>query len=129
MERNYKEKLSGIFPPNMTIFDENEEVDYGKIAANIERYNQTKLKGYMPLGSNGEFRSLTDEESIKIIEVYQKLPWSWLASSLHPNSSRPCRGIPLRIFSCIRQLSHSDQHEMEWIGQENLMEQILACWR
>jgi 4-hydroxy-2-oxoglutarate aldolase len=72
MGRNYKEKLSGIFPPNMTIFDENEEVDYGKIAANIERYNQTKLKGYMPLVSNGEFRSLTDEESIKIIEVYQK---------------------------------------------------------
>lgn len=72
MERNYKEKLSGIFPPCMTIFDENEEAAYNKIAKNIERYNQTKLKGYMPLGSNGEFRSLTDEESVKIIAVYQK---------------------------------------------------------
>jgi 4-hydroxy-2-oxoglutarate aldolase len=72
MERNYKEKLSGIFPPCMTIFDEQEEVAYDKIAANIERYNKTKLKGYMPLGSNGEFRSLTDEESVKIIAVYQK---------------------------------------------------------
>jgi 4-hydroxy-2-oxoglutarate aldolase len=56
----------------MTIFDENEEVAYDKIAKNIERYNQTHLKGYMPLGSNGEFRSLTDEESVKIIDVYQK---------------------------------------------------------
>jgi 4-hydroxy-2-oxoglutarate aldolase len=56
----------------MTIFDENEEVAYDKIAKNIERYNQTHLKGYMPLGSNGEFRSLTDEESVKVIDVYQK---------------------------------------------------------
>ena len=67
----YKEKLSGVFTPNMTSFL-NEEVEYSKIAENIERYNQTKLKGYMPLGSNGEFRSLTDDESIKIIDVYQK---------------------------------------------------------
>ncbi len=56
----------------MTFFDDNEDVAYDKIADNIERYNRTKLKGYMPLGSNGEFRSLTDEESVKIIEVYRK---------------------------------------------------------
>ena len=68
---DYKKKLSGVFTPNMTSFL-NEEVTYDKIAENIERYNQTKLKGYMPLGSNGEFRSLTDDESIKVIDVYQK---------------------------------------------------------
>ena len=71
MDTNYKEKLSGVFTPNATPFL-NEEVAYDKIAENIKRYNQTELKGYMPLGSNGEFRSLTDEESIKIIDVYQK---------------------------------------------------------
>ena len=71
MDTNYKEKLSGVFTPNATPFL-NEEVAYDKITENIERYNQTKLRGYMPLGSNGEFRSLTDEESIKIIDVYQK---------------------------------------------------------
>jgi 4-hydroxy-2-oxoglutarate aldolase len=71
MITDYKKKLSGVFTPNTTPFL-NEEVAYDKIAENIERYNQTKLKGYMPLGSNGEFRSLTDEESIKIIDVYQK---------------------------------------------------------
>jgi 4-hydroxy-2-oxoglutarate aldolase len=68
---DYKKKLSGVFTPNMTSFL-NEEVTYDRIAENIKRYNQTKLKGYMPLGSNGEFRSLTDDESIKIIDVYQK---------------------------------------------------------
>lgn len=71
MGTNYRKKLSGVFTPNVTPFL-NEEVSYDKIAENIERYNQTKLKGYMPLGSNGEFRSLTDEESVKIIDVYQK---------------------------------------------------------
>lgn len=71
MGTDYKKKLSGVFTPNATPFL-NEEVAYDKIAENIERYNQTKLKGYMPLGSNGEFRSLTDEESINIIDVYQK---------------------------------------------------------
>jgi 4-hydroxy-2-oxoglutarate aldolase len=71
MDIDYKRKLSGVFTPNETPFL-NEEVAYDKIAENVERYNQTKLKGYMPLGSNGEFRSLTDEESIKVIDVYQK---------------------------------------------------------
>jgi len=71
MDTDYKKKLSGVFTPNVTPFL-NEEVAYDKIVENIEQYNQTKLKGYMPLGSNGEFRSLTDEESIKIIDVYQK---------------------------------------------------------
>ena len=37
MDITTKEKLSGIFPPCMTIFDENEEVDYDKIAKNIEQ--------------------------------------------------------------------------------------------
>ena len=72
MDRSYKEKLSGIFPPCMTIFDEHENVAYDNIAENIERYNQTNLKGYMPLGSNGEFRSLSDEESVNVIDVYQQ---------------------------------------------------------
>lgn len=72
METNYKAKLSGVFNPCVTIFDEHEEVDYDGIARNIERYNQTKLKGYMPLWSNGEFRSLNDEESVKVVEVYCK---------------------------------------------------------
>jgi 4-hydroxy-2-oxoglutarate aldolase len=71
MGADCKKKLSGVFTPNVTPFL-NEEVAHDKIAENIERYNQTKLKGYMPLGSNGEFRSLTDGESIKVIDVYQK---------------------------------------------------------
>jgi 4-hydroxy-2-oxoglutarate aldolase len=53
MQANHLEKLSGVFAPCMTIFDDDEEVAYDRIAENIERHNRTKLKGYMPLGSNG----------------------------------------------------------------------------
>jgi 4-hydroxy-2-oxoglutarate aldolase len=64
-----KEKLAGVFPPIMTPFNHDGTLDYGGLAANIERLNATGLRGYMPLGSNGEFRSLTDSESIKVIET------------------------------------------------------------
>jgi 4-hydroxy-2-oxoglutarate aldolase len=71
MSKSYQEKLSGVFPPNMTCFAD-EEVAYDKIRGNIDRYNKTKLRGFFPLGSNGEFRSLTDDESVRVVEVYQK---------------------------------------------------------
>ena len=71
MSTNYREQLTGIFPPNMTCFI-NEEVAYDKIRMNIEKYEQTGIRGYFPLGSNGEFRSLTDEESLRVVDVYRK---------------------------------------------------------
>jgi 4-hydroxy-2-oxoglutarate aldolase len=63
-----KEKLRGVFPPVMTPFNQG-KIDYDGLAANIERMNRTALRGYMPLGSNGEFRSLTDDESLEVIRV------------------------------------------------------------
>lgn len=69
--KNVKEKLSGVFPPIMTPFID-QEVAYDKLADNIRKYNETGLTGYMPLGSNGEFRSLTEEESLKILDVVYK---------------------------------------------------------
>ncbi len=69
---SHKEKLSGVFPPFMTPFGEEGEVSYSKLAENIEKYNETDLRGYMPLGSNGEFMSLTEEESLKIIDVFKE---------------------------------------------------------
>lgn len=68
---NHKEKLSGIFPPIMTPFL-HEELATDKLADNIEKYNETNLRGYMPLGSNGEFRSLTEEESLAVVDVVAK---------------------------------------------------------
>ena len=64
-------KLSGIITPITTPFVSG-KIDLSKLAENIERYNLTALKGYMPLGSNGEYLGLTDKESVQILEVIQQ---------------------------------------------------------
>jgi 4-hydroxy-2-oxoglutarate aldolase len=69
---NVKEKLSGVFPPVMTPFFEDGRIDYEGLAFNIRKMNPTKLAGYMPLGSNGEFRSLTDEEALEVLKIIAK---------------------------------------------------------
>jgi 4-hydroxy-2-oxoglutarate aldolase len=66
-----KEKLTGIYPPVMTPFKEG-KIDYDDLSFNIEKMNETDLRGYMPLGSNGEFRSLTDDESVKVLQTISK---------------------------------------------------------
>lgn len=66
-----KDKLSGVFAPVITPFAA-EEIIYTELENNILKYNSTALKGYMPLGSNGEYQGLTDEESLKVLDVVQK---------------------------------------------------------
>ena len=60
--------LNGIFPPIPTPFI-NEKVAYDKLAANIERWNPTGLKGYVVLGSNGEYVSLSEEEKRAVVDT------------------------------------------------------------
>lgn len=62
-------KLHGVFAPIVTPFDENEEIILSDIIYNIKHYNKTNLRGYMPLGSNGEFQGLTDEESFNVLKA------------------------------------------------------------
>lgn len=61
------ELLHGVFAPITTPFDDSERILIAKLIENIEKYNDTGLSGYMPLGSNGEFKGLTDEESFDIL--------------------------------------------------------------
>ncbi len=70
-KNNIKEKLSGVFAPIITPF-KNEEIILEKLRENIAKYNLTDLKGFMPLGSNGEYQGLTEEESLKILDVVQR---------------------------------------------------------
>ena len=60
-------KLSGVFAPISTPFDDSEEVDYEALKFNLERYAATGLHGYLALGSNGENRSLTEEERLRVL--------------------------------------------------------------
>jgi 4-hydroxy-2-oxoglutarate aldolase len=71
-KKTLKEKLSGVFPPVMTPFFSDGGIDYDGLAFNIEKMNGTDLGGYMPLGSNGEFRSLTDEEALEVVRLIAK---------------------------------------------------------
>ncbi len=60
-------KLGGIIIPAVTPFHENGEIDFHAMEHNYRQWNKTQVSGYMCLGSNGEFRSLTDEESLRVI--------------------------------------------------------------
>ena len=64
-----KEKLSGVFPPMMTPFHEDQTLDMDSLIFNVEKYNETDIRGMMPLGSNGEFRALDDDESIAVVKA------------------------------------------------------------
>ena len=60
--------LHGIFPPITTPFIDG-KVAYDKLASNVERWNHTGLKGFVVLGSNGEYVYLSEEEKRKVVET------------------------------------------------------------
>lgn len=55
--------------PFPTPFDESERVDASALCANIERWNETGIAGYVALGSTGERVHLTERECLKVIEA------------------------------------------------------------
>jgi 4-hydroxy-2-oxoglutarate aldolase len=65
-------KLGGVFAPLCTPFRDDEEVDYDALKFNLERYAASGLIGYLALGSNGENRSLTEEERLQVLDTVVK---------------------------------------------------------
>ena len=63
--------LKGIYPPIITPF-ENDEVSFDKMKENIDRWNGTKIDGYVALGSNGESVYLTNDEKIGLIKAVKE---------------------------------------------------------
>ncbi|RLB35900.1 MAG: dihydrodipicolinate synthase family protein [Deltaproteobacteria bacterium] len=61
-------KVSGIFAPITTPFV-NEEVSLEHLKENVRKYRETPLSGFLVLGSNGENKSLTDEEKLSVLET------------------------------------------------------------
>ena len=62
------DKLSGVFAPIVTPFLE-DEVDLHALRFNLRRAAKSALSGYLALGSNGENKSLTDDEQRQVLEV------------------------------------------------------------
>lgn len=65
-------KIKGVFPPMITPFNEDDEVDYEKYSNNIKKMNDFDLVGYLVLGSNSETVFLTEDEKLKLIELTVK---------------------------------------------------------
>lgn len=65
IEVTEKISLEGCFPPIPTPFDINGRVDHDHLAANLEQWQKTPLKGFAVLGSNGESVLLKTEEKME----------------------------------------------------------------
>ncbi|MHC4541826.1 MAG: dihydrodipicolinate synthase family protein [Planctomycetota bacterium] len=64
-----RKKLSGVFAPVVTPFNA-DELSLDDLRFNLRELNKTGLAGYLALGSNGEFKSLSDAEQIHALEVF-----------------------------------------------------------
>jgi len=64
-----KQKLSGVFAPVVTPFM-NDVPDLDALTYNLTQLRKTNLKGFLALGSNGEYKSLTREEQLLVLEVF-----------------------------------------------------------
>ena len=65
-------KLMGVFAPITTPFLSDGGVDYKGLEQNVKFYAQSGIKGYLAIGSNGENKSLTNDEKLKVLEVIMK---------------------------------------------------------
>lgn len=62
-------KIEGVLPPVITPFCQDGAVDYESFTANIKKWNQTKLAGYLILGSNSETPYLSEEEKTELVRL------------------------------------------------------------
>jgi 4-hydroxy-2-oxoglutarate aldolase len=60
--------LRGVFTPIVTSFDQDGDVAHDQMVANLEKWNQTGLSGYIVLGSNGEWVYLDEQERLEVFK-------------------------------------------------------------
>ena len=62
-------QLSGIFPPIPTPFTAKGGLALPALKKNLAHWNRFDLRGYVILGSNGEFVFLSEQEKLKVLET------------------------------------------------------------
>jgi 4-hydroxy-2-oxoglutarate aldolase len=65
--------LDGVFPPIITPFTPNGDIEFQHLVTNLDRWNQQPLSGYVVGGSNGEFVSLSSEERVDVIRAVREV--------------------------------------------------------
>lgn len=61
--------IRGVIPPMITPFREDGSLDLSAHQANIRRWNETAMAGYLVLGSNSEAAFLNDQEKIDLVKA------------------------------------------------------------
>ena len=62
-------KLEGILVPHVTPFRDDDEVDEEALRELVRFFVESGLHGLVPLGSNGEFPSLSFEERLRVLSI------------------------------------------------------------
>jgi 4-hydroxy-2-oxoglutarate aldolase len=62
-------RLAGVFAPISTPFAEDEEIDWTALEFNLDVYARSGLRGFLALGSNGENKSLTEDEKTAVLRA------------------------------------------------------------
>jgi 4-hydroxy-2-oxoglutarate aldolase len=60
-------EIRGVFPALVTPFEEDEAVSLAAVKENIQRYNKTRVSGYVVLGSTGESVMLSRDEADAVL--------------------------------------------------------------
>jgi 4-hydroxy-2-oxoglutarate aldolase len=68
-DSSFAVRLGGVFAPICTPFARDESIDDDALRENMARYSSSGLLGYLALGSNGENRSLTEEERLVVLDT------------------------------------------------------------
>jgi len=68
----HRERLSGVFAPLTTPFDDRGNILLEQMASNVQKLNGSGLRGYLVLGTNGEFRSLSTSEQMEVLRTVAK---------------------------------------------------------
>jgi 4-hydroxy-2-oxoglutarate aldolase len=84
--------LSGIFGPETTPFDANEEVDFAAFTANVRSHLESGFHGVVVCGSTGEAALLDERERAQLIEsARREVPdEKWLIAGTGAESTRSC---------------------------------------
>jgi len=64
-----KPDLTGVFPPIVTPFNQDESIAWNKLESNLEIWNKSPVAGYLVHGSNGEFCYLNKEERLDMVRA------------------------------------------------------------
>ncbi len=64
-----KKIITGAFPPVVTPFTTDGDVDFAAFQENIAKYNETGLAGYVIFGSNGEYAYLDKKEKLDLVKA------------------------------------------------------------